>query len=247
MQDSFDARMQGQTPETVAKPKSSKLWIIICAVLLIGIVALAVTEVLAYQEISKRDDKITELEKKVDELQKPAEEEEKPVDEIEVDDGNVDADNVEDKDGGKDVSDSDGATYIKFSAAGMKIKIPNTLKSVNYNISNAGKSIIVWAVPAGFQYYPDFADPKKNTSGMVAIEISKKISNKSQACNSGNIPDGVICTGTYVTDAAVKGYEILYEGPHAVYSKDATGAKDESKAEQELIKVISDKNNYSAL
>ncbi|MBO4855429.1 hypothetical protein J5500_03440 [Candidatus Saccharibacteria bacterium] len=246
MPDSFDARMQGQTPESV-KQKSGKGWMIcsiILAILLIGGGVFAGMIIMkgdrdtnrlseVEQQLKEKDEKIAELEKKIDEgaISSDPEGDQKSEEETE-------SENNDD--------DDDGATYIKFSAAGMKIKIPNTLKSVNYTV-NSHKDIVIWAVPAGFQYYPDFANPKKNTSGMAVVELSKKVSNKSQACNSSNVPDGLICTGTYVTDAAVKGYEILYESPHAVYSRDETSIKDESKAEQELIKVLSDKNNYSAL
>lgn len=114
MQDSFDARMQGQTPEPAEKAKSNKLWIIISAVLLIGVIALAVTEVLAYQEMSKRDEKITELEKKIEELQKPAEKEEEPpiVDDDDDEGDDVDADKEEEIDD-MDAAKSSLDAYIK--------------------------------------------------------------------------------------------------------------------------------------
>ena len=62
MPDSFDARMQGQTPESI-KPKSSKGWMIAAIIAIIGVVALGVTEFLAYQEIAKKDDEIANLKK----------------------------------------------------------------------------------------------------------------------------------------------------------------------------------------
>ena len=63
MQDSFDARMQGQKPESAQKSVSSKGWMIAAIIFLLGAIALGVTEFLAYQEISKKDERIAELEK----------------------------------------------------------------------------------------------------------------------------------------------------------------------------------------
>ena len=63
MQDSFDARMKGNAPEAV-KTKSNKGWMVAAIVLLVGVVALGVTEFLAYQEIAKKDKEIAELKTK---------------------------------------------------------------------------------------------------------------------------------------------------------------------------------------
>ncbi len=79
MQDSSDARMKGNVPETV-KTKSGKGWMVAAIILLVGVVALGVTEFLAYQEISKKDDEIAKL--KTQQKGAPAEEKE-PVEEIE--------------------------------------------------------------------------------------------------------------------------------------------------------------------
>jgi hypothetical protein len=63
VQDSFDARMKGNAPEAV-KTKSNKGWMVAAIVLLVGVVALGVTEFLAYQEIAKKDKEIAELKTK---------------------------------------------------------------------------------------------------------------------------------------------------------------------------------------
>ena len=128
----------------------------------------------------------------------------------------------------------------------MKIKIPDTIKSVSYLHHSRG-SITFWAVPKGFQYFPDFADPAKNQDGLFSIIVSKKVEDRSAACNSENIPSGLVCTGTRIMDAAVDDYEILYNGPQAVYSRDATSAKDESAAIQALRDVIVNPENYSEI
>ena len=81
MQDSFDARMQGQTPETV-RPKSKKGWMICSIVLIFILVGVCVfggmiimkgdrdTNRLAEveQQLKEKDDKIAELEKKIEDL-----------------------------------------------------------------------------------------------------------------------------------------------------------------------------------
>ena len=63
MQDSFDARMHGDVPASV-KHKSNIGWIIALAILLVGLVALIVMQVLAYQEIARKDNEISELKNK---------------------------------------------------------------------------------------------------------------------------------------------------------------------------------------
>ena len=67
MQDSFDARMQGQTPSTIKPAKSGKGWMVCAIILLIGVIALGVTEFLAYQEMAKKDDEIANLKKQLEE------------------------------------------------------------------------------------------------------------------------------------------------------------------------------------
>ena len=63
MQDSFDARMHGDVPASV-KHKSNIGWIIVVGILLAGLVALVVMQVLAYQEIARKDNEISELKNK---------------------------------------------------------------------------------------------------------------------------------------------------------------------------------------
>ena len=63
MQDSFDARMHGDAPASV-KHKSNIGWIVTIGILLVGLVALVVMQVLAYQEITKKDNEISELKNK---------------------------------------------------------------------------------------------------------------------------------------------------------------------------------------
>ena len=63
MQDSFDARIHGDVPASV-KHKSNIGWIIVVGILLAGLVALVVMQVLAYQEIARKDNEISELKNK---------------------------------------------------------------------------------------------------------------------------------------------------------------------------------------
>ena len=63
MQDSFDARIHGDAPASV-KHKSNIGWIIVVGILLAGLVALVVMQVLAYQEIARKNNEISELKNK---------------------------------------------------------------------------------------------------------------------------------------------------------------------------------------
>ena len=87
MQDSFGASAQENTPQqtseqtpAVAERKSGKGWMVAAIILMVGVVALGVTEFLAYQEISKKDDEIAKL--KTEQNNTPAEEKE-PEEEVE--------------------------------------------------------------------------------------------------------------------------------------------------------------------
>ena len=134
MQDSFDARMQGQVPEVV-KRKSSKGWMI-CSVILLfimiggGIFAGTIiakgdrdTNKLSEveQQIKEKDDKIAELEKKIESLSNPT-------------DGDTDAD--------KEASPSDGTTIDKEDA--VKSELDTLIKnkeggsSYTYKINKFG-------------------------------------------------------------------------------------------------------------
>ena len=239
MQDSFDARIHGQTPETVARAKSGKGWMIcsiLALVLLVGVSAYAIMLTLNKQGGSSSSNDVAKLQQEI------AAKDEK-LDKIKEAVGVESVDAVTPE---VIASKTYDPNYIYFPEAGMKIKIPDTIKNVSYLHHSRG-SITFWAVPKGFQYFPDFADPAKNQDGLFSIIVSKKVEDRSAACNSENIPSGLVCTGTRIMDAAVDGYEILYNGPQAVYSRDATSAKDESTAIQALRDVIANPENYSEI
>lgn len=78
MQDSFGASSQENTPQqtseqtpAVAERKSGKGWMAAAIILLIGVIALGVTEFLAYQEIEQKNQEITSLKGQISKAGEP--------------------------------------------------------------------------------------------------------------------------------------------------------------------------------
>ena len=242
-QDSFDARLQGQKPESVVKTKTGKGWMacsIVSLLLLVGVSVYAVIATVNNQggsgggggeskDVAKLQQEVNAKNEKLDTIKSA-----------------IGVNSIDDITPELITSKKYDSKYIYIPEAGMKVEIPSTLKTVSYLHRSQGM-VYIWAVPAGFQYFPDFADPEKNHGGLAAISVNKKVDNKEKVCQQGNIPEGVSCTAKYVVDSKVDGYAIEYSHPQALYSSDSNSAKDESNAAAILMEVLTNPDNYSEI
>lgn len=129
--------------------------------------------------------------------------------------------------------------YIELPEVGIKIRIPDNIQGLAYRVSdqqqyNLPPSFSFWGVPKGFQYYPDFANPSKNTSGIGYLTPLPADTD----CSAGPI-----CYGTEVF--STNNYKFFAYGPQAYYS----GEPWETEYEKDSIKLIMDmlENNISEL
>ncbi len=128
MQDSFESRMQGQTPENI-KPKKNTALIIVIAVLAVATIALGVVAFLANQDSAKKDERITNLEKQIEELNKQKEEESKTEEEAPATDSDEESDDEGEIDSLEKVQTELDA-YIKST------KMTNPSYSYTYKINS---------------------------------------------------------------------------------------------------------------
>ena len=236
--------MQESIETTTNKNKTSKGWMICSVILLILLVCMSTYAIAA--TINKRDDGPTPSGGESDDVVALREEisaKDAKLNEIK---NLVNVDSVNEVTSELIAEKMYNKNYVYFPEAGLKFKIPDSMKSISYLHTNG--SISFWAVPKNFQYMPDFADPHMNHGGQAGIAISKKVADKQKVCNSNNIPADLICTGNdRILDAAVDGYEILFMGPHSVYSQDENSRKDEGAALKILKEALSNKDNYSKI
>jgi hypothetical protein len=120
----------------------------------------------------------------------------------------------------------DSTKYIYLGAWGIKIAIPDTLRSVNYTYSSQD-TLCVGAVKYhdGMQYFPDFADVTKNNPGL--------------SCLIRKLKDGY-----NPTDNPLEAYTYITEGPQALY--DFNNQEWEEESVREIHKML-DSSNFSLI
>ncbi len=136
--------------------------------------------------------------------------------------------------------------YIYLPIVGKKVKISSSLKGVKYLSDNEG--VLIWAVDAeaGKDSY-DFADPDKNTSGMIRLEaLSKKYIDAYLKIDSTD--DWM---NSFSSNSIVSGNgNLLRRGVASLdqySSPDSADGKVESKTMEILRKLLTDKENYEDL
>lgn len=121
----------------------------------------------------------------------------------------------------------DSAKYLYVGAWGVKIAIPDSLKTVNYTYS-AQDTLCISGVKyneGGMHYFPEFADVRKNTPGL--------------SCVSRTLKDGYSSD-----DSPLEAYTYTIQGPQALYDE---GDKDwEVESVQEIQKML-DTSNFSEI
>lgn len=121
----------------------------------------------------------------------------------------------------------DPAKYLYVGAWGIKIAIPDSLKTINYTYT-AQDTLCLSGVKYhedGMQYFPEFADVRKNTPGL--------------ACVSRTLKDGYSSE-----DSPLEAYDYTVQGPQALYDE---GDKDwEVESVQEIRKML-DISNFSKI
>ena len=121
----------------------------------------------------------------------------------------------------------DPAKYLYVGAWGVKIAIPDSLKTVNYTYS-AQDTLCLSGVKyheGGMHYFPEFADVRKNTPGL--------------ACVSRTLKDGYSSE-----DSPLEAYDYTVQGPQALYDEGDKGWEVESV--QEIQKML-DISNFSKI
>ena len=121
----------------------------------------------------------------------------------------------------------DSVKYLYVGAWGIKIAIPDSLRTVNYTYS-AQDTLCVGAVKYhedGMHYFPEFADVRKNTPGL--------------SCVSRTLKDGY--SPEY---SPLEAYTYTVEGPQAVY--DLSDGNWEVESVQEIQKML-DVANFSEI
>lgn len=121
----------------------------------------------------------------------------------------------------------DPAKYLYVGAWGVKIAIPDSLKTVNYTYS-AQDTLCLSGVKyheGGMHYFPEFADVEKNTPGL--------------ACVSRALKDGY-SSG----DSPLEAYDYTVQGTQALY--DASDEDWEVESVQEIKKML-DISNFSKI
>ena len=121
----------------------------------------------------------------------------------------------------------DPAKYLYVGAWGVKIAIPDSLKTVNYTYS-AQDTLCLSGVKyreGGMHYFPEFADVRKNTPGL--------------ACVSRTLKDGYSSE-----DSPLEAYDYTVQGSQALY--DASDKDWEVESIQEIQKML-DISNFSKI
>ena len=121
----------------------------------------------------------------------------------------------------------DPAKYLYVGAWGVKIAIPDSLKTVNYTYS-AQDTLCLSGVKyreGGMHYFPEFADVRKNTPGL--------------ACISRVLKDGYSSE-----DSPLEAYDYTVQGPQALY--DESDKDWEVESVQEIQKML-DISNISKI
>ena len=120
----------------------------------------------------------------------------------------------------------DSKKYLYVGPWGIKIAIPDSLRTVNYAYS-AKDTLCVSGVKyrEGMQYFPDFADIKKNSPGLSCV---------SRVLKDGYSPD----------DSPLEAYDYIIEGPQVIY--DETDKDWEVESVQEIQKML-DLSNFSKI
>lgn len=121
----------------------------------------------------------------------------------------------------------DPAKYLYVGAWGVKIAIPDSLKTVNYTYS-AQDTLCLSGVKyreGGMHYFPEFADVRKNTPGLVCVSR-------------------VLKDGYSSGDSPLEAYDYTVQGPQALY--DESDKDWEVESVQEIQKML-DVANFSEI
>ena len=121
----------------------------------------------------------------------------------------------------------DSAKYLYVGPWGIKIAIPDSLKTVNYTYS-AQDTLCLSGVKyheGGMHYFPEFADVRKNTPGLSCV---------SRTLKDGYSPD----------DSPLEAYNYTVQGPQSVY--DESDKDWEVESVQEIQKML-DISNFSKI
>ena len=120
----------------------------------------------------------------------------------------------------------DSKKYLYVGPWGIKIAIPDSLKAVNYTYS-AQDALCLSGVKyrEGMQYFPEFADIKKNSPGLSCV---------TRVLKDGYSPD----------DSPLEAYDYIVEGPQVIY--DEVDKDWEVESVQEIQKML-DFSNFSKI
>ena len=136
--------------------------------------------------------------------------------------------------------------YIYLPIVGKKVKISDDLKGVKYLSDDEG--VLIWGIDAeASKDSYDFADPEKNTSGMIRLEaLSKKYIDTYLKIDSTD--DWM---NSFASNSIVSGNGNLLRRGIARFdqysSPDSSDGKVESTTMETLLKVLTDKDNYEDL
>lgn len=128
--------------------------------------------------------------------------------------------------------------YIYINEWGLKIKIPENLKAISYRYTYGvnSTSVAFWGAFCSEQcnYYPDFVDPHKNSSGLGTIIRYPKGTEVSPASQP-------------VLVFSDDEYDYRYAHVQAVYSTDQSEIDHETGTVDLITKMLSDSESYSKI
>ena len=171
---------------------------------------------------SQKDNQISDLKVQVNEANKAIPTIETPENEATTSNGTTDI--IADNTTGEKV---DSTKYLYIGPWGIKIAIPDSLKTVNYTYS-AQDTLCLSGVKyheGGMHYFPDFADVRINTPGLACI---------SRVLKDGYSPD----------DSPLEAYNYIVEGSQALY--DESDKDWEVESVQEIKKML-ELSNFSKI
>ena len=126
--------------------------------------------------------------------------------------------------------------YVYLPQWGIKIKTSDKLKSVSYLYNSDDNNVGFWGAPAGYQYFPEFADPA--TYGIPALIYLWVSSSDVDCTKTYDAEKGCPLTGSHELVYSTDQYNIYFENPQAVNSRDANSQQDEPEAVSTFIDVF---------
>ncbi len=136
--------------------------------------------------------------------------------------------------------------YIYLPIVGKKLKISDKLKSVKYLSYNEG--VLIWGIDAeASKDSYDFADPEKNTGGMIRLEaLSKKYIDAYLKIDSTDDWMRSFSSNS-ITSGSGNLLRFGLTGVNQYSTKDSSDSKAETATLEILQEILSDAENYSDL